>query len=324
MTLSEVHQEQYTTLTQAATWADVSQRTRLELTDEARVRFLHNMCTNQVNDLPVGQGCEALITSLQGKVVSHVIVMKQEERILLETGPNEAGAILKHLGKYAMIEDVELTEVTAETCELVVAGPQAEETLKAMFQTDLPTAACQHVPVQFKDAAITLLKTPVYGANAFSLIAAVEHRELLQQALSEKSVGEVDASVLDILRIESGFPESGVDLTEDHLAQEANRTEKAIDFNKGCYLGQETVARIDAMGHVNKKLVLVKFSGETCPVSGSSIKHEGKEIAKVGTVCDSPLADAYLALCMTRKGFNDVGSKFETEFGSAEVILPLR
>ncbi|MGY8769733.1 MAG: CAF17-like 4Fe-4S cluster assembly/insertion protein YgfZ [Pirellulales bacterium] len=324
MPISDEHQEQYDALTKSAAWGDVSYRTRIELIDEARVRFLHNMCSNQINDLEVGQGCEAFITSLQGKIVAHVVAMKQEERILLETGPNQAEAILKHLGKYAMIEDVELTDVTADTCELVVAGPQAEETLKTVFQTDLPTAACQHIQVQLEDAAITLLKTPVFGEDAFSLITAAKHREIMQKALTEASIAEADASMFDTLRIEAGFPESGSDLTEDHLAQEANRTELAINFHKGCYLGQETVARIDAMGHVNKKLVLVKFSGNTCPASDSSIEHEGKEIAKVGTACFSPLADAYLALCITRKGFNDVGARFESPFGPAEVISPVR
>jgi hypothetical protein len=124
------------------------------------------------------------------------------------------------------------------------------------------------------------------------------------------------------VRIEAGFPLFGGDFDSDNLPQEVNRNPFAIHFNKGCYLGQETVARIDALGHVNRKLVLVQFAGETLPAVGEALQADSNVVGQVTSRCWSPHLQCPLALAMVRRGSNEPGSRLEGTEGTATVISP--
>ena len=131
----------------------------------------------------------------------------------------------------------------------------------------------------------------------------------------------------EALRIEAGLPLFQVDFDDTHLPQEVNRDEQAISFNKGCYLGQETVARIDALGHVNRKVVLLKFEGEAVPPVGLELSvagkgDAGKSVGRVTSGCWSPRFAAPLALAMVRRGSNELETPLESDLGTATVITP--
>ncbi len=126
----------------------------------------------------------------------------------------------------------------------------------------------------------------------------------------------------DAVRVESGLPLFGVDFESTNLPQEVSRDTQAISFTKGCYLGQETIARIDALGHVNKKIVLLKFDGETAPPVGLELSVDGKNVGRVTSGCWSPHENAPVGLAMVRRGSNDLGSQLASEFGEATVIAP--
>jgi folate-binding protein YgfZ len=133
-----------------------------------------------------------------------------------------------------------------------------------------------------------------------------------------------DPQIAEIVRVESGVPMYGRDITDENLPQEVNRNAQAISFTKGCYLGQETVARIDALGHVNKLLVGLKISGATVPTAGTELTAQGKVVGHVTSAVFSPRLNAPLALGYVRTGNNEVGNRVESPLGSAEVIaLPL-
>ena len=106
------------------------------------------------------------------------------------------------------------------------------------------------------------------------------------------------------------------------MPQEISRNEKAISFNKGCYLGQETIARIDALGHVNKQLCAVQFSGDKIPGVGLKLISGDQEVGRVTSTCWSPRFESPLGLAMIRRGSNDVGLELESEIGNATIIDP--
>jgi folate-binding protein YgfZ len=135
---------------------------------------------------------------------------------------------------------------------------------------------------------------------------------------------ECDPQIAEIIRLEAGVPLYGVDITDENLPQEVNRNAQAISFTKGCYLGQETVARIDALGHVNKLLVGLKFAGETVPATGTELTAQGKAVGQVTSAVYSPRLKAPLALGYVRTGHHEVGDRVESSVGTAEVIsLPV-
>jgi folate-binding protein YgfZ len=126
------------------------------------------------------------------------------------------------------------------------------------------------------------------------------------------------------LRIEAGTPLFGVDFDDRNFPQEVGRNEQAISFTKGCYLGQETVARIDALGHVNQQLTGVRFAGNRVPEPGSELMHAGKIAGHVTSATLSPQLQAPLALAMLRREHAGIGSLLESSIGACEVIpLPV-
>jgi folate-binding protein YgfZ len=124
------------------------------------------------------------------------------------------------------------------------------------------------------------------------------------------------------VRLEAGLPLFPIDISGAHLPQEVNRDQQAISFRKGCYLGQETVARIDALGHVNQKLALVRFSADALPAGQLTLRSGDSVVGQTSSLCWSPGHDAPLALAMLKRGFHDVGTQLDSDLGPAEVILP--
>jgi folate-binding protein YgfZ len=146
------------------------------------------------------------------------------------------------------------------------------------------------------------------------------NRSLFRETALSDGLVECGLATLNTLRIEAGTPLYGVDFDERNFPQEVGRDEQAISFTKGCYLGQETVARIDALGHVNQRIVGVKFVGETIPTAGTELTAGGATVGHVTSAAYSPLLLTPLALAMVRREHRAVGSRLESTVGSCEVV----
>ena len=141
-----------------------------------------------------------------------------------------------------------------------------------------------------------------------------------RQLLGE--VAECSGDAWNAIRVESAWPLWGVDFDDSNLPQEVGRDASAINFRKGCYLGQETVARIDALGHVNKKLVQVRFTGDAVPEPGANLVQGERTVGQVTSASWSPRFNAPIALAMVRRGANESGTMLQWNGAPAEVIEP--
>ena len=120
-------------LTQSAGLIELSSRTQVELSGSDCATFLHNLCTNEIAGLAAGQGCEAMLTNVQGKVLAHIFVFRDEDSLILETVPDQSEAILQHLDRYLIREDVALRDLTGEWSESLLSGPSSEDLLSSLF-----------------------------------------------------------------------------------------------------------------------------------------------------------------------------------------------
>ena len=171
---------------------------------------------------------------------------------------------------------------------------------------------------------VQLRRLPYVSSESFFVCCDVSQEASIRTWLQRANAVECGCEAVNASRIEMGVPVYGQDVTIDNLPQEIARDQYAISFTKGCYLGQETVARIDALGHVNRRLLGLRFCGETVPPPGATITVEGKPIAQVTSSCFSPRLDAPLALAFVRRGNDKPGTKILTDFGDAEVVaLPI-
>jgi tRNA-modifying protein YgfZ len=273
---------------------DRGDRSRLEIAGDDRAKFLHNLTTNDVKRLAVGRGQEAFVTNPQGKTLGYVILLACDDRILLRADRDGLAGVLPHLEKYGVFDDVAITDISAASFEFHLAGVGADSVLRAAGGEAPPAGELSHAPTRIAGFAVRAIREAPTGRPGLTLIGdAGGSAEVLSRLRREgEALGmvELDPDVYDLLRIEAGTPVFGRDVTAENLPQEIGRDDRAISFVKGCYLGQETVARIDALGHVNKVLKGLWIEGPASPsIVGATLELDGK---KVGTVTSAAYSQA--------------------------------
>ncbi len=251
---------------------DLSDRTQIEVTGSDRARILHSFTSNDIKRLKPGQGCETFLTSLKGKVVAHFFAFCGETSFWLDGTPGQEETITNHLKKYVLIDDVQIHPSGTTRGELFVTGPLAASLLQSEGSFELG----QHLQRETDQQSLNIRRVDLLGAPGFLLSLPADQVEGVKRGLAVVGVDEGSRELFELLRIEAGYPQYGGDITEENLAQEVARTKQCISFNKGCYLGQETIARLDAVGHTNRELRRLHFDSPIVPVRGTPIfDHEG-------------------------------------------------
>lgn len=313
--------QEYFALTQAAGVVDFSGRGRLEATGDDRKSFLHKLSTNDVQGLAADAGCEAFFLDARGHVLGHAFLISTGQSLVMETvhGANEI--LLKHLDRYLIREKVELHDRTNEWAELLLAGAQSHELLARLANGEPPGARLNsaEMVVAGQPALVTRVEMTRPGGYLLFLRDGGRRREVIDALRAQGAVLCAEAA-FTAARVEAGFPMYGQDITDSNLPQEVARDDLAVSFRKGCYLGQETVARIDALGHVNKTLVRLRFDASEPPPPGTELIAGEVDVGRVTSAAFSPLEKAVVALGYVRRGSNEPGSKLASACGPALVL----
>lgn len=286
-------------------WADRSERVRLEVADRDRAKFLHNLTTNEVKRLPPGRGCETFVTSLQGKTLAIVNMLACADSILVCADPGGLVLALPHFQKYGVFDEITLDDRSESTFEFHLAGPNAEELLRRAAG-EMPEAVdLAHRAATLAGRPVLIVRESPTGRPGVTVIGprsgAAAVSESLRSSGQDLGLVEIDLECFEVLRIEAGTPVFGRDVTEKNLPQEIGRDDRAINYVKGCYLGQETVARIDALGHVNQILTGLRIEPSAgCPAPGSALLADGKRVGTVTSSAFSPGWNSTIALGMIR------------------------
>ena len=284
---------------------DVSDRVQIELTGADRAKFLHNFCTNDIKKLQPGQGCEAFVTNIKGKIVGHIFVFAEADALWLESVPGSAATLLPHLDRFLIREDVQIRDRSVEFAELLLAGERATELLAKWLPGLAELSQYGHLANSGHDLPIrSVRRVDWFGSPTWLLSIPVADRDRVQQTLTHAGCTIGDTNQFHVFRIMAGFPLFGIDITEDNLAQEVGRTALAISFTKGCYLGQEPIARIDAMGHVNRVLCRLKLTSGSAPPPGTEVFDKPPPDGKcLGAITSSVSGAETLCLAYVRSPF---------------------
>lgn len=294
----------------------------LRVTGADRQTFLNNFCTNEVKSLAPGQGCEAFFCDVKGKIVAHAIVLVSEEDVLLFGVPGMAARLLPHLDRYVIREDVRFESLSDVTSwSLFIASNLREEPW-----SQPPAGAYMNLK-----GVRPMVSCPILWTGGLLVGTPVRAQMFPATITASADAPRDDGDAWHALRIESGWPLFGVDFDESNLPQEVGRDAQAISFRKGCYLGQETVARIDALGHVNKQLTTVRFDPRgaaasagapdaTTLVPGAELRAADQPAGRVTSATWSPKLGAWLALAMLKRGFHKPGTKVACDDLTGEVI----
>jgi tRNA-modifying protein YgfZ len=255
--------------------------------------YLQGQLTNDVEGLAPGEGCYAALLDRKGHLVSDMRVLRLESdggSIWLDLDPSPSDGVLKHLRTYSIGRDLQIEDVGERWAILSAIGPRAGEL------TGFEGLGPEHVQ-RYREWE----GTEVLGVATdlgVDLIARADQAEALEQLLRDAGVVEVSEAAAEILRVESGRPRFGRDMGPESMPAEAGIVERAVDFEKGCYIGQEPVARLHYRGKPNRTLRGLCLSG---PVeAGERLLLGEREVGRVGTTCISPALGS-IALTILRR-----------------------
>lgn len=313
-------------LVELENWSSVS------ITGADRQVFLNKFCTNDVKRLKPGACCEAFFTNVKGKILGHGLISCRTNELVVVGVPNQSNRLIEHLDRYVIREDVRFRDTSAERAFVLVAGDQTQcaEKLLKHIELEMPRSDTHGSKEEFGGS---IDDVPVYMMRWFATASwhttmievSVNAVSRLCESLASNDIIACSKPSLDVRRIEAGLPLYGVDFDDNNLPQEAGRDSEAINFSKGCYLGQETVARIDAIGHVNQRIVGVRFFGEIVPDTGDELTRSAALVGRVSSAVVSPRLGAPLALAMVRKESVAVGTRMDSKSGACETVsLPIR
>jgi tRNA-modifying protein YgfZ len=305
---------EYHAAREAAALFDLSQRGKVEVAGPEAVRFLHNLCTNDILHLPVGAGCEAFFTTAKAKVVAHVMIshlaQDKGDTFLLDVVPSQAAKLLQHLDHYLISEQVVFTDRTEALGQLHLAGPQALAVLKRVLG-DLPDLQpWQHAPLPGMTGIAR--RHDALGTTGFDLFLPREQAAAVTQRLAAGGAQLAGPETYDILRVEAGTPAFGPDIDENRLVMEVGRTAQAICYTKGCFLGQEPIVMARDRGHVNRTLLGLKLDGSDPAPHGAKLLRDGNEVGQVASSVVSPRLGP-IALAYLRRGSQEPGTKLEVQ-----------
>ncbi len=276
-------QNGYRALRETAGLIDVSTRGKIEVSGADRAEFLHNILTQEIKSLQPGQSTYAALLTAQAKILADMNVFIFEDRILLGTEPGVEKKLLPALEHFIITEDVVLKDVTAESGHLAVEGPHAES-----FVSGLPGAFVV-------DRGFT-------GRKAFGFPVLKNQLENLKREILGRGAAETGAQELEAARVEWGWLRYGIDMDENTPLPETGLDDVCVSETKGCYPGQEVVARTKTYKGLLRKMVRVLVAGKEIPKSGDKILRDGKEIGRVTSACLLPSGKA-AGLGYVAKGF---------------------
>jgi tRNA-modifying protein YgfZ len=252
--------------------------------------YLQGQLTNDVEALEVGDGQYAALLDRKGHMQADMRVLRPgAEEILVDTEAPARATVVRHLSMYSIGREVEVADVTDERTILSLIGPRAVEVAGAAA---LPENACE-------DSTVAGTGCLAVGTrDGIDLVAAAADAERLRQALLAAGAVEVAAEAAEILRIEAGVPRYGAEVGSETMPAEVGIVEQAVSFTKGCYIGQETVARLHYKGRPNRHLRGLRLSAPVRP--GTPLRLGEKEVGRLGGACVSP-AFGPIALAILRR-----------------------
>lgn len=300
---------------------------QVEITGSQRAEFLNRLCTNRLDRIQPGEGLETFLADANGRVLYHVLVYAGPESLVLHTAAGLGPGLCSHLDHYLIREYVQFHDRSSHWGELILAGPQSADIVQHLTTANLP-ASDEYIAVvgaEWNDRPLMIRRLQERGFQTFHLAGAAADMGPLWQALRQLGATACGLRALETVRIEEGFPVVGLDITEKTLPQEVGRNEKAISFNKGCYLGQEIVARIDSRGAVNKILSGIRLQAADVPSPGGELTSGGQAAGQITSAAYSPGFGASVALAYIRRQFHEPGTVLDSAWGPATVVeLPMR
>lgn len=316
-------QDEYAAVYEQAGLTDLSFRTQVKFTGEDRSDFLQGMLSNDVKALRPGDGCPATLLTEQGRLVADLRVYAEESAILLDLDVRIKDKTVEALDRFIIADDVEIEDLSTHQVTLAVQGPTAAQVLAAAGLSSLPEQELQHQAGTIADVHVRTIRSDQTGKGGYEFHVPSDQVATVWQALSQlDGLFPVGHTALNMLRVEAGIPWYGLDMDEDRIVLEVG-LDRAISFNKGCYLGQEVVERASARGRMNRQLIgflLQSEAQDILPTRGDRLFKEDKEVGWLTSITTSPTLGRPIALGYVRREYSEPGTRLRIDRPDADMI----
>jgi folate-binding protein YgfZ len=285
---------------------DLGFRIRISLTGGDRVRWMNGMVTNNIRDLAVGRGAYAFLLNPQGRILGDMCVYNQGESLIVETDRNQVEKIIATFDHYIIMDDVNVENLGAQWTALGLAGPKSRALLNAVGIKTPEIQALEMITPQCMCHCDCVECMVVRGEDSqyesYEVWLAPKDVYKTWQALVRAGATPVGSKALELQRIVAGIPLYGVDIRERDLPQETEQM-RALNFNKGCYVGQEIVERIRSRGNVHRKFTGFSVEGVAAILPGEKVISGDKEIGEItsAVALGTPAGERTIALGYIRR-----------------------
>ena len=304
---------EYRAATEAVAVHDASYVGRLKATGRDVLDLLNRMSTNQVLSLQPGQGAPTILTTDRGRILDLIAVVNTGDYILLITSPGNQQRIIDWLDKYTIMEDVAVQDVTSSATLLSVLGPGSQAALEAISGVALGEVSAYHtVTVAIGGQEVRLIRRPLGGLPSFDLLVSPDGAPGVWQALVESGATPMGVEAMDAVRVRYGVPYYGREMGEAFNPLEAGLI-GSIDFAKGCYIGQEVIARLDTYHKVQRALVTLRFAPDAQVAEGMNLRRGEQRVGVVTSVARIPKTGEVIGLGYVRAEAAAVGARLELE-----------
>ncbi len=300
---------------------DLSARGRIQVSGTEAVQFLNGLITNDMKTLGMKHWMPAAFPNVQGRLIASVRVMRlgdaETDRnvcptFLIDTEAVTHAAVLKNIERFTLAGDFHVADVTGQTALISVQGKQAAEVVRAVLG-DAVVALEPNQLCRVDD--VTVISASHTAEAGFDLFVNSERASSLWESLQSAGAQPVGYEALEILRIEAGVPRFGIDMDETNVVTETG-LDDAVSYTKGCYVGQEIIARIKYRGHVAKKLTGLLFDEGLKADAGATIRStDGKEIGRITSITSSPHLRRAIALGYLKHDYLTSGTSVRINAG---------
>ena len=270
---------EYVELRSGAAIYDLGWRAKIVATGPDRVRWMNGMVTNNIRDLAPGHGNYNFLLNAQGRILADMHIYNRGDYLLMDTASWLAPRLLEVMNKYIIMDDVELTDISEKLTSLAVQGPRAREVLGDAGISFDDVGPLRVQDKTWNDVGLSVTRTAGDISHTYEIWLAPANAGAVWDALLRCGAQPVGTEALEMFRLAAGLPRYGQDISERYLPQETDQ-EQALNFKKGCYIGQEIVERIHSRALLHRKLTGFVVDGPP-PAPGAKIEQDGKEVGEV-------------------------------------------
>jgi folate-binding protein YgfZ len=290
---------------------DLSARGRVEVSGAEATQFLNGLVTNDVKALAEDTWMIVAFPNAQGRLLAAARVLRRADKYLFETEAATAERVFKTLERFTLAGDFRVALMTEELAALSVQGARAAEIINATLGAEAASVERGRVlTLPWKEQSVSLIRASHTGEDGFDLFVGANGAASLFEALTAAGARPVGQAALEALRIEAGLPRYGVDMDDSNVVLETGLEDEAVSYTKGCYIGQEIIARIHWRGHVAKRLAGLTFTDEREAARGAKVRtSDGKEIGRVTSTVLSPRLKKAIALAYIKYDYLAPGTQ---------------